>query len=50
MPGQDMPADRLIRMADEAMYAAKRAGRNKVVTWNQLHEPAPTAQPGASEN
>ncbi|HUS44730.1 MAG TPA: diguanylate cyclase, partial [Phycisphaerae bacterium] len=37
-------ADGLVRLADEALYAAKHAGRDRTLTWNQIrHDQAPDA-------
>jgi diguanylate cyclase (GGDEF)-like protein/PAS domain S-box-containing protein len=40
--GQGLAADVLLRRSDEALYAAKRAGRNRAVAWADLSLPAPT--------
>jgi len=44
VPGQRTSVDRLIRMADEAMYCAKNLGGNRVVTWHGAHQGR--AEPG----
>ena len=35
-PGENLSVKDLVRMADEAMYSAKRLGGNHVVVWNQV--------------
>ena len=35
-PGQNVPASELVRMADQALYAAKRQGGGHVVGWDDL--------------
>ena len=35
-PGENLFVNDLVRMADEAMYSAKRLGGNRVVVWNQV--------------
>jgi len=35
-PGENLSVEDLMRMADEAMYSAKRLGGNRVVVWNQV--------------
>ena len=35
-PGENLFVNDLLRMADEAMYSAKRLGGNRVVVWNQV--------------
>ena len=35
-PGENLCVKDLLRMADEAMYSAKRLGGNRVVVWNQV--------------
>jgi HD-GYP domain-containing protein (c-di-GMP phosphodiesterase class II) len=35
-PGENLFVNDLLRMADEAMYSAKRLGGNRVVIWNQV--------------
>ncbi len=35
-PGENLSVNDLLRMADEAMYSAKRLGGNRVVVWNQV--------------
>ncbi len=37
MPSTQEPAAELFRRADEALYAAKRRGRDQVALWNDLH-------------
>ena len=35
-PGENLSVNDLMRMADEAMYGAKRQGGNRAVVWNQV--------------
>jgi len=35
-PGENLSVKDVMRMADEAMYSAKRLGGNRVVVWNQV--------------
>jgi len=36
-PPDSLPLDTLIGRADQALYQAKRAGRNRVVVWQPAH-------------
>ena len=37
-PGDKASAEALVRMADEALYAAKRQGRNRACVWSAAHK------------
>jgi diguanylate cyclase (GGDEF)-like protein/PAS domain S-box-containing protein/putative nucleotidyltransferase with HDIG domain len=40
--GEEAAAETVVRLADEALYAAKQSGRNCVRTWAEIaHDPAP---------
>lgn len=46
LPGAPTSHTELLRMADDVLYAAKRAGRNCVVTYGQTPAVAPGPDPG----